>query len=202
MLLTLSLIAFTIAPSAAAGQETLRDAVRRQQGDVSSSIHIEYEPATTTDLVRTADLIARILIQGEKSYLSKDETKVLTDNSAQVLEPVRQRRIAAPLPPAITIRRQGGTIMLEGRKVHAFENDFPPFELGVEYIVFLKRESDGSFTLPYGAQSAFRVEGQAVDQMSRRRAAWKREHGGKPVEINVLLQEVQAAAAGARSKSR
>jgi hypothetical protein len=147
MLLTLSLIAFTIAPSAAAGQETLRDAVRRQQGDVSSSIHIEYEPATTTDLVRTADLIARILIQGEKSYLSKDETKVLTDNSAQVLEPVRQRRIAAPLPPAITIRRQGGTIMLEGRKVHAFENDFPPFELGVEYIVFLKRESDGSFTL-------------------------------------------------------
>jgi hypothetical protein len=192
MLLTMTFIALTLGHTAA-NQDTLRDRVRNQ-GDVSASIHVEYEPATTEDLVRSADLIALVLIQGEKPSLSQDGTKVVTDYEVQVLDPIRRRRAASHLPPVITIRKQGGTVALEGHKVHFFENDFPPLELGVEYIVFIKREADGSFSFPYGGQSAFRLDGQTVDQVSRRRAVWQREHGGKPVQADVLLQEVAAAA--------
>jgi len=192
MLLTIAFIGLTLGHTAA-NQDTLRDRVR-EQGDVSASIHIEYEPATTKDLVRTADLIARVLIQGEKPSLSKDGTKVLTAYEAQVLDPIRRKRGVSHLPPVITIRKHGGTGPLEGHKVHFFETDFPPLELGIEYIVFIKRDPDGSFSFPYGGQSAFRVDGHTVDQVSRRRAVWKREHGGKPVQVDVLLQEVAAIA--------
>lgn len=197
MLLTMTFIGLTLGHTAA-NQDTLRDRVRNQ-GDVSASIQVEYEPATTEDLVRSADLIARVLIQGEKPSLSQDGAKVVTDYEVHVLDPIRRKRAASQLPPVITIRKQGGTVSLEGHKVHFFESDFPPLELGVEYIVFIKRDPDRSFSFPYGGQSAFRVDGQTVDQVSRHRAVWKREHGGQPVQVDVLLQEV-AAAAGALSK--
>jgi len=180
--------------SLARPQDTLRDAVRRH-GDVGVSITIEYEPASIADLTGKADLIARVLIQGETVRLSSDETSVETDYAGQIIEPIRPKYASSALPPVIEITRPGGTLILDGHSVHSSESDFPRFELGAEYVFFLKRAPNGSFSFPYGAQGAFKIENGTVAQMSRHNAAWRADHGGAPVPIAVLLGEIDAVKA-------
>jgi hypothetical protein len=94
-----------------------------------------------------------------------------------VLELVHEKGLKVEPGSTLVVTRPGGTITLEGRTVRSTEPDFPPFELGDEYILFLERLRDGSLGVYYGAQGAFKVSAETVEQVSRFNADWKQKHG-------------------------
>lgn len=75
-------LTFVVAAAIALGQtapaqESLRDKVRKQ-GDVGMVILNEYPGAEMADLVREADLIAHVMVQGENVRLSSEGSRLGT----------------------------------------------------------------------------------------------------------------------------
>ena len=82
----------------------------------------------------------------------------------------------------ILVAIPGGTLTIDGYKVTSRENDLPPFRANEEYILMLKRDpSTRQYLLPYGAQSAFRITGGDIEQVSKKFGTWNRERGRVPV---------------------
>lgn len=181
-LVSLSLAAWG---SVAAGQD-LREQIRKH-GNVEVLILKEYSPVDLPALVASAGTIGRVLITQSKSSLVGE--RISTDYTAQVLwiglgRPTLEGK-------TITIRRPGGSVALEGGTVKARDPDFPSFESGEEYVLFLNSEADGYFTVSFGSQGAFRVEQGKVTQVSQDTGTWNRDRGA--VALVKFLQEIAAA---------
>lgn len=131
------------------------------------------------DVVGAADPVARVLVQSDTARLTSDNREVVTHCSALVLEVVRSRETEQlTASPVITIAKRGGTIAVDGRSVSFTDTEFPPLELGSEYVLLLKRGADGTYSTVYGGQGAFRIESNRADQVSKHHAAWEMEQGG------------------------
>jgi hypothetical protein len=56
---------------------------------------------------------------------------------------------------------------IEGYRIQSLESDFPAFQAGEEYVLFLKFDAAANqYVVPYGAQGAFRNLGGLVEQVS------------------------------------
>jgi hypothetical protein len=172
-------IVLNVAAVPVAAQETLRDVVRRS-GDTNTMVLREFSPMTLRDLVSGSDLTAHVLIRGRKSHVTADERNVVSQYTAQVLDVYMKADSTRKVGAEITIVRPGGSVILEGHQVQASEPDFPDFELGAEYVLFLKGTRDG-YAVVGGAQGAFALETEQVEQMSRYNGAWKAAHGKMPL---------------------
>lgn len=170
----------------AAGAQDLRDQVRKH-GAVEVLLVKEYPPVDLPTLVRDAELIARVLIVGSDASLAGD--RISTEYRAQVLGVVKgAHEIEGRV---ITVKRPGGKLSLEGGTATARDPDFPAFELGEEFVLFLKRTTEARFEVPFGAQGAFKVDQGKVVQVSRDVGTWNRERG--PVPLPEMLKEIASA---------
>lgn len=58
--------------------------------------------------------------------------------------------------------------MLENRRVFNIVEQYPPFEVGGEYVLFMKFDArTQTYSVPYGGQGAFREVGGIAYQVSK-----------------------------------
>lgn len=168
------------------GQQTLCEAVRKN-GSTGISVLVEYAPLELSDLAKGADLVIRGRIVGEKPRLSRDEQSVVTDVTVQVLDVFRSGKTVLVPGSNLIVIKPGGTITLEGHLVRVHENDFPPFQLGEEYFLFLA-DRVGGLEVYGGGQGAFRVDGSEVRQASRAHAAWQEKN--ERIDVAAFLAQL------------
>lgn len=168
---------------------SLRDQVR-QHGNLEYMVMAEYSPADLDEIVARADTILAGSIQQVRSFLHKDETGISTDylfTIENVLKSATAQRVSAG--ETVTVRRPSGVVTIEGYAVRATENDFPPFDQGDRYVLFLKRDGD-VYTVPYGGQGAFKLTESGVFQLSKTFGKWNEERG--PVSLAEFLELVRS----------
>ena len=169
------------------GQETIPEVVKRTKGNVGSTVLREFSPADLVDIVQASDTIVRGLVLDARAYLSSDKQEIFSDYTMQVLDRFLARDGAAP-GPTVVVMKPGGTVVIDGYPYKSYEPDFPPFQPGEEYVLFLKYdESAGHYVVPFGAQGAFRNLGGVVEQVSRE-GRWNAERGR--VSFDAFLREV------------
>jgi hypothetical protein len=183
------LIAVCTLSAFAAGQETLPDVVKREKGRVENHISREFSPVDLPDLVKESDLIARVVVLDDgRSHLSKNQRAIHSDYTVQVIDQLFLRRTLKPATK-IVVTKPGGTMNIEGYQIQSLEADFPAFQAGEEYVLFLKFDATADqYVVPYGAQGAFRNLGGLVEQVSKDTGKWNSERG--PVSILTFTQEL------------
>jgi hypothetical protein len=114
-----------------------------------------------------ASAVVRVSVRGSQTFLTSDGMTILTDYQMAVVDVVKGSN-ATPVVPghSITVRRLGGVMTIEGRRVFSNESGFAPFANDAEYVLFLKTGSTPSYELVAGSRSAFRVHQGTVIGMS------------------------------------
>jgi hypothetical protein len=87
-----------------------------------------------------------------RAAVSPDETTVSTTDTAQLLEVVHSLGKEPTTGGNIEIVRPAGTVVLDGYTVEVDEQDFPEFELGKEYVLFLRKVGAQSYRVAHGAE--------------------------------------------------
>jgi hypothetical protein len=176
-------------PSTAVAQEKLEEVVRRTRGNVSFFVNRQITPADLPDLVAQADLIVRVLVIDGRSGLTSNEREIETNYTVQILEVYAER------PPIlahqrIVVTKPGGTITSLGHSVTMAETDFPEFDTGEEYVLFLRQDRARQVNhVVFGSQGAFRLEGGYADQASKFTGKIKQERGKLP--LPAFSQEIR-----------
>ena len=114
-------------------------------------------PTDLPELAATSDVIVEATILGQRSFLDADGSRIWTDYRLQVTRALRaqDRRDAEAV---LTVRRRGGTLKLGARSIVSTENNFLPFQLGEQYVLFLRKTSvPGLYTIVSGRYGAARV---------------------------------------------
>lgn len=178
---------------AALDQQTLPELVR-QHGDISKQIINDWSPADLPEIATSADVIARVVILDAESQLTSDQRSIETIYKAQVLSAVKSSLANISDGSAITFRKDGGTVSIEGRQITARDADFPPLNVGDEYVVFLWHDPKTRLLhVHYGAQGVFLISKGYVEQLSRAFGKWNQERGH--VALAEFLGEVRAVTA-------
>jgi len=163
----------------------------RQTGSFERVIITSYEPLQLADLVGSADVIVEASTPGGKSYLAQNDTEIFTDYQFEVRSVIKNSR--SPELRAghtITVRRNSGTVLVDGRAAVLQENDFPLFERNERYILFLtKGRGENTYFVFGGPQGAFTLRDR-VKQMSTELADWSIRHGA--VANGAFLDELRA----------
>jgi hypothetical protein len=161
--LIVTVLAMAALPAEA--QQTLRELAKTEKR-IALDIRRDFKPVTLKDLVASSDAIVRIKLEDPIVELSVDEREIHSHSRGRVIEALRVKSSAPQLPDNLVVSKPGGTMTIDGSLVEAVEKDFPPLAAG-EYILFVQRSPNGTYALPHGAQSAFRVTGNTVQQISK-----------------------------------
>lgn len=119
-----------------------------------------YDPLQLSSLVARADLIVEASTAGGRSHLNTAETDIFTDYAFTVHTVIKNntRRRDLRSDNAVTVRRDSGVVVVDGRTAVSHENGFPPFNANEHYILFLTEQPrDKTYSVFAGPQGAFRV---------------------------------------------
>ena len=167
------------AAAAGAQQHTFREQVLTLR--VSEEVVVSaYPQLGPREMAAAAGAIVRVAVRSRDTFLSPDGATMLTDYRATVSE-VKDAAGRLAAGDVITIRRVGGVMLIEGRRVFSNGSGFPPFVDGAQYVLFLKGGGQ-PFELVAGAESAFRVEGDLVAPVAE---------GTAPVLMPAFVQDVR-----------
>jgi hypothetical protein len=99
------------------------------------------------------------MITAANSYEVQRDARIMTDYTADVYDILYQRAPLSHNPgDLITVRRHGGELTIDRKVFRATQPGFPPFSVGEEYVLVLKRESGtDTFMVVGGGQGTFRV---------------------------------------------
>jgi hypothetical protein len=137
-------------------------AAARELGAYEEIVLVSYPVARLADLAAASELIAEVAITAEKSFLTQDGAEIWTDYAAEISQAIDPRHYTRVR--TIVIRRRGGVVELDGRRVQSQENGFPPFSLGARYVVFLRKtQYQDTYTVVFGSAGAFEVMGDVVN---------------------------------------
>ena len=116
-----------------------------------------YEPLQLSSLVARADLIVEASTAGGRSHLNTAETDIFTDYTFTVHTVIKsKRRPDFRAGNAITVRRDSGVVVVDGRTAVSHENGFPPFNANEHYLLFLTEQPrDQAYSVFGGPQGAF-----------------------------------------------
>jgi hypothetical protein len=117
-----------------------------------------YDPLQLSSLVARADLIVEASTAGGRSHLNTAETDIFTDYAFTVHTVINNNtsRRDFRAGDAITVRRDSGVVVVDGRTAVSHENGFPPFNANEHYILFLTEQPrDKTYSVFAGAQGAF-----------------------------------------------
>jgi len=146
---------FGISSQAARDASSIRQQVR-ETGSFERMIVATDRQLQLADLVGQADLVIEASTPGGRSFLDKAETGIYTDYTFKVQALIKNRRPGLRVGHALTVRRESGTVQIDGRPATIIENDFPSFGAHEPYILFLKLQPrDNVYTVLGGAQGAF-----------------------------------------------
>ena len=132
---------FVVGASAGVGAESEPSiAVQtREAGAFERIIVTTDRPLRLADVTRAADLVVEASTALQRTYLDGSETHIYTDSTFTVHEVVKNRwRPGLREGASIVVRRESGTVLIDGVPATTIENDFPPFTAASRYILFLK----------------------------------------------------------------
>jgi hypothetical protein len=118
------------------------------------------DPLQFSSLVARADLIVEASTTGGRSQLNAAETNIFTDYTFTVHTVINNNTRWPDFRAgnAITVRRDSGVLIVDGRTAVSHENGFPSFNANEHYILFLTEQPhDKAFSVFGGAQGAFRA---------------------------------------------
>lgn len=116
--------------------------------DLGQGIHIESSPGMKFEIpgpnhrknpACTADAIVVGVVKDQSSYLTQEETFILSDYIISV-EKILKDNPAAQMNPgdSIIVTPPGGILVLDGRKVKTFDEDYEPLSLAGRYLLYLQ----------------------------------------------------------------
>ena len=129
----------------------------RDAGGFERIVVTTYDSLQLSDLVGRSDLIVEASTPGGVSYLNTAETDIFTDYTFTVHAVIKnKRRPDFRAGHSVTIRRDSGVIVIDGRTAVTHENGFPPFNANEHYILFLtERPHEQTYSVFGGPQGAF-----------------------------------------------
>lgn len=147
------------------------------------------KPYRLADLAGAADLIVEGSPIAERSYLDSTGTHIYTDYAFAV-QSILKNRWEPGLRPSrtVVIRREMGTVMVDGVAATTVENGFAPFVRNGTYFLFLKElPSGGGYGVIAGGQGAFEAAAEMVPM-----APLPGDGSTHPVPREAFLGEVRA----------
>jgi hypothetical protein len=163
----------------------------RETGSFERVIVSSYEPLQLADLAGRAELIVEASTPGGRSYLAASGNDIYTDYIFDVQTIVKN--VQDPdlrVGRQILVRRNSGTVVIDGLRAIAQENDFPLFDRDEHYILFLtKPRGENAYAVFGGPQGAFSL-GEGVKQMALELGDWSNKHG--VVARAAFLDELRA----------
>jgi hypothetical protein len=161
----MSLFAFVLlvvcAQAANAQQPSLRTAAN-EMGAYEEIVLISYPSVRLADLAAASELIVEVEITNEKSFLTPGADEIWTDYTARIEHALDPRYYTRER--TIVIRRRGGLIEVDGRRIRSMENGFSPFVVGDRYVLFLRKgRQQEAYEVVFGAAGAFEVTNGTVD---------------------------------------
>ena len=109
---------------AVAGAQTLRDQILTN-GVSEEIVVVEHPALSVREMSASASAVVRVSVSGSETFLTTDGMAILTDYQVTVVDVVKS---SAGLPLAqgdsINVRRLGGAMTIEGRRVHSSESGF------------------------------------------------------------------------------
>ena len=139
----------------------------REDGGFERIVVSTDEQLSLANLVGQADLVVEASMTGRRSFLDDSEMHIYTDYTFIVQAVIKTRQVPVVRGGStISIRRQGGTVEVDGRPAVTIENDFPAFDARDPYILFLTRERSGNaYSVLGGPQGAFKA-GDAITPLA------------------------------------
>jgi hypothetical protein len=188
-----------VARLAAQTRETLSQAVIRTGRALQQMYTTEYSPnLSLAELATKSDLIVRAVVTDKHALLTKDERAIESDYTVQTLESLWARSISKQ-NEFLVLTAPGGTLTIEGYQVDGIDADMPPFDVGVQYLLFLKLDpATQHYVLPHGGQGAFAIRGEpgreSVYQLSSKFGAlgFSKEWNGPP-PLSVFIENLRSA---------
>jgi hypothetical protein len=127
-------------------------------------VNHEYSPFDLPGLVAYSDIVVRASITSVTIGESAASPFITTDCTVDVHD-VFVSRDGQPVAPGtrLHVRREGGQLVVDGRVFTVRDSLFPPFEVGDQYVLFLKSAAGGAFfDVVAGPQGAFKIDGVLV----------------------------------------
>jgi hypothetical protein len=153
---------FVVCAQLADSQPPSLRAAARELGAYEEIVLVSYPSVRLADLAAASELIAEVAVTAEKSFLTQDGTEIWTDYAAEISQTIDPRHYARER--AIVIRRRGGVVEIDGRRLQSQENGFPPFAVGQRYVVFLRKgHYQDAYTVVCGSAGAFEVTAGVVN---------------------------------------
>lgn len=161
VLLTLFLLCLVTLTRAQVGL-TLREEARKRGTAWRITISDRFFLATFDQLVSGSDLIIRGRVVDERTRLSPDDERVLTDYTLEVLEVLKDAQVALKVGDKLVVSKWGGNVLVEGRPVRADTPQFPPVLWVQPHIFFIARwtakAAPGEYGFAGGQLGAFPLE--------------------------------------------
>jgi hypothetical protein len=141
-----------------------------QEKPTHVSIHNIYynaPPPSLSEMERTADAVVfgRVLggVSKDGGFFRKSDPGITTSYRFKVHEILAAQGNRAVDPNELTVLKDGGAIDRGNRIDKVVDADFPPFELGHEYVLFLHWDAGQEAWVPaWGPNAAFEVKGGII----------------------------------------
>jgi hypothetical protein len=147
------------------------------------------------DLVRSADLIVEASASAVRSYFDGLQNGIYSDYSFTLHDIIKNRKKPGLLRPgsSIVVKRESGTVTIDGVTATSIENDFPPFGGERRYLLFLKEAPNDVYVVVGSGRGAFdsAVEITPLAAMSSDRSCQRAPREKFLGEIRALLKFTQ-----------
>jgi hypothetical protein len=169
---TVSITALMIGCFGAAGAAEREPSIPlliREAGSFERIIVTTDKPVQLADLVGAADLVVEGSSVAQRSYLDSSEAHIYTDYSFTLTDIMKNRRRPGLLKAgrSIVVRRESGTVLINGLRATAIENGFPPFAENGRYLLFLKElDEPNTYAVIAGGRGAFEAGDQIAPMLS------------------------------------
>ena len=188
-----SITAFMVGGLGAAGAaEPSIPLLIRETGSFERIIVTTDKPVQLADLVGAADLVVEGTSVAQRSYLDSSEAHIYTDYSFTLTDIMKNRRRPGLLKAgrSIVVRRESGTVLVNGLRATTIENGFPPFAENGRYLLFLKEvDEPNTYAVIAGGSGAFEAGDQIAPMLlvaeTPRQAQSRRAFFG---EVKALLK--------------
>ena len=155
--------------TAAAEREPSIRVQLRESSSYERMIVATDKPVLLADLVGRADLVVEGFLAAQRSFLDADEAHIYTDSSFTLTSLVKNRRRPGMIKAghSIVVRRESGTVVVDGLRATAIENGFPPFAEKGRYLLFLKETTEpNTYVVIAGGSGAFEAGDDLAPMLS------------------------------------
>ena len=140
----------------------------RETGSFERIIITTDKAVQLADLVGAADLVVEGMSVAQRSYLDSNESHIYTDYSFTLTDVMKNRRRPGILKVgrSIVVRRESGTVVINGLRATTTENGFPPFVENGRYFLFLKElDEPNTYAVIGGGRGAFEAGEQIAPML-------------------------------------